>query len=93
MQEYSCLSSYVFYSKALLLFPMVFQVLLEVSELGFTTKQRAAKVILFPKVLNTFRLFLKLSFIGRDMLIVRQQGSILKSAVQCSSIGTRQTAS
>ena len=65
----------------------------EVSELGITTKQRADKVILFPMVLNTFRLFLKLSFIGRDKLIVRQQESILKSAVQYSSIGTRQTAS
>ena len=67
--------------------------LLEVFELGFTTKQRADKVILFSMVLNTFRLFLKLSFIGRDKLIVRQQGSILKSAVQYSRIGTRQTAS
>ena len=62
----------------------------EVSELGITTKQRADKAILFPMFLNTFRLFLKLSFIGRDKLIVWHQGSILKSAVQCSSIGTRQ---
>ena len=64
----------------------------EVSEQGITAKQRADKVILFPMILNALRLFLKLSFIGRHMLIVRQQGSILKSAVQHSSIGTRQTA-
>ena len=65
----------------------------EVSEQGITAKQRADKVILFPMVLNALRLFLKLSFIGCDKLIVRQQGSILKSAVQCSSVGTRQRAS
>ena len=89
MNEHSGLS---FSFKSSATFSMVPQVLLEVSELGFTTKQRAAKVILFPKVLNTFRLFLKLSFIGPHMLIVRQQGFNLKSAVQHSSIGTRQTA-